>query len=403
MWKLYAPRFSSLQTVRHAWDQYFHPAESVELLHNSSSLIIASVHLPRLLPFHSNGEWKFSHSHSLYQKYRVKDKLWKLDWFDPEATGIRSMTSYDRSLCLGFHRLRITQRVFLAILAGTMPFDTVHCQASICRTEGDSIFKLARKIDQGFPCYSMFYPLQHSFYEGRAVTLCEILDLTGRPFQCRLHAVSLGYPIVGDNVSKFPELDSFIDDRRIDAPRTMLHCWKARFYEPDGKSKWKKVEVEAPEALTRLLHPRQQSKNMSLPLDTRQAQSFEVCLDGTKRENPVPHMGFFHFVDSTNISSSQLERLPTMRIPQTSEFLRQCPISKNETNMLEHDSTFCEAENFIDEACPQFVNSFSESTEYALSLSSMSPTVIEELQIEERLHFIQNVYQKFHDNCTPWD
>ena len=59
----------------------------------------------------------------------------------------------------------------------------------------------------------------------KAATLAEIILLTGRTHQIRVHMASIGYPVVGDRVYG-PRR------RSIPAPRQMLHAWRLSFDHP---------------------------------------------------------------------------------------------------------------------------------------------------------------------------
>ncbi|SOV76859.1 ribosomal large subunit pseudouridylate synthase, putative [Plasmodium reichenowi] len=93
-------------------------------------------------------------------------------------------------------------KIYLAILYGHLPLDILHINTPISKNKEGFKMKLCYNYndyyDNGKYCYSLIYPYKHSYINNEKVTLCEMRTVTGRRHQLRLHSLSLGSSIVGD-------------------------------------------------------------------------------------------------------------------------------------------------------------------------------------------------------------
>lgn len=92
--------------------------------------------------------------------------------------------------------------VLLAALVGRLPLGSWQVNASVCRpTKGTgNIWRLAGKQAEGLEAATAFEALAHATIGEKEVTLCKVKLLEGSLHSVRLHAVALGYPVVGDSV-----------------------------------------------------------------------------------------------------------------------------------------------------------------------------------------------------------
>ncbi len=120
------------------------------------------------------------------------------------------------------------ERVYLALLAGTLPEgERVVDRPVPERAQGRAALR-GRPPPGALPARSTFTTLRRA---GTA-TLVEVRLATGRKHQIRVHAASMGHPIVGDRRYGGPS-----------APRLMLHAARLAFVHPaDGR----RIELEAP-------------------------------------------------------------------------------------------------------------------------------------------------------------
>ncbi|GAW81342.1 ribosomal large subunit pseudouridylate synthase [Plasmodium gonderi] len=93
-------------------------------------------------------------------------------------------------------------KIYLAILYGHLPLGVVHVNTPISKVKNEFKMKLCYNYndyyDNGKYCYSLIYPYKQCYLNNEKVTLCELRTVTGRRHQLRLHALSLGSAIVGD-------------------------------------------------------------------------------------------------------------------------------------------------------------------------------------------------------------
>lgn len=134
-------------------------------------------------------------------------------------------------------------KIYLAILYGHLPLHLLHVTAPISRAKHEFKMKLCYNYNDdyyetGKHCYSLIYPYKHCYLENEKVTLCEMRTITGRRHQLRLHSVSIGSSIVGDEtyfedaLAQKYKINSINGKeasagifKKIDASRMMLHCW----------------------------------------------------------------------------------------------------------------------------------------------------------------------------------
>ena len=87
--------------------------------------------------------------------------------------------------------------------------------------------------------------MSHGHIEGRAATRVIMRPKSGRRHQLRIHALGLGYPIVGD--ATYNDSDNCDNHADNIMPRMMLHAWRLVLPLESGTR-----TVEAPDPFTNL-------------------------------------------------------------------------------------------------------------------------------------------------------
>lgn len=118
------------------------------------------------------------------------------------------------------------KKVYLALLAGTWARTRCIVDAPLKRSVlqgGERIVKVAR---EGKPAVTEFRRLE--CYVGS--TLVEARPVTGRTHQIRVHAQSMGHPIVGDD--RYGDEKVNRESRRLGLKRLFLHALETVFLHP---------------------------------------------------------------------------------------------------------------------------------------------------------------------------
>lgn len=77
---------------------------------------------------------------------------------------------------------------------------------------------------------SIFKPIQYYQYQSDQLTLCEVKIKTGRTHQIRLHAISIGHPVIGDQM--YHTKSSRNISKILNISRQFLHASKLSFPHP---------------------------------------------------------------------------------------------------------------------------------------------------------------------------
>lgn len=118
--------------------------------------------------------------------------------------------------------------VYTALVRGHLPLDDIiRCHRRLCKpSEGSTAWRLAGNRRQGREACTLIRGLQHGLYKGQHCTLVELRPVTAVPQQLRLHCVSIGHPIIGDELHAADRHLYFRYERPLTSPRIMLHCWQ---------------------------------------------------------------------------------------------------------------------------------------------------------------------------------
>jgi 23S rRNA pseudouridine955/2504/2580 synthase len=117
------------------------------------------------------------------------------------------------------------EKAYLAVLSGTLE-STITVNASLRQSRDSNGMKRAILDKQGQAAKSTFMPLE--IMDGFSYS--RILLYTGRMHQARVHAVSLGLPIVGDKLYGDREMNRRL--RSLGVKRCMLHAERYQLNHP---------------------------------------------------------------------------------------------------------------------------------------------------------------------------
>jgi 23S rRNA pseudouridine955/2504/2580 synthase len=145
-----------------------------------------------------------------------------------------------RSALIRLHRMLRDgklEKTYLALVAGAWRGGTREERASLEKNRPRSGERMVEVSEAGKEAVSVFKPRQRY----ATSTLMEILLLTGRTHQARVHAAHLGHPIAGDE--KYGDREFNRRLQRLGLKRMFLHAWQVRFTHPRSD---REMNVEAP-------------------------------------------------------------------------------------------------------------------------------------------------------------
>jgi 23S rRNA pseudouridine1911/1915/1917 synthase len=136
---------------------------------------------------------------------------------------------------------RQVSKTYLALLHGHLPKDDITVILPIARDLVRRIRMTTRRAD-GRSAISHFHVLERLTTPYGAFALVEVRIETGRTHQIRVHAQSLGHPVVGDTLYGAPQIiPNLLTDRQLH--RNFLHAAHLSFTHPQTK---KNLEIHAP-------------------------------------------------------------------------------------------------------------------------------------------------------------
>ncbi|MGH8944975.1 MAG: RluA family pseudouridine synthase [Acidimicrobiia bacterium] len=158
---------------------------------------------------------------------------------DTSGTLLVARTPASYQSLVGALRRRQIERVYLALVEGSMPAATGTIDAPI---GGDPARPTRRAVVHGGkPARTHYQVLEE--VAGERFTLLEVTLETGRTHQIRVHLAAISHPVVGDRV---------YGTGRSEAPRTFLHAARLGFQHP-GTGDRITVASPLPEDLARAL------------------------------------------------------------------------------------------------------------------------------------------------------
>lgn len=122
------------------------------------------------------------------------------------------------------HALKEFHREYLAIAHGIFENSSGEIFKKIARCS-DSIIqrKIAENDEEGQEAKTIYHTLKTMTYENERVSLCQVIPVTGRTHQIRVHFASEGHPLLGDDL--YGGSQKFFK-------RQALHAYKLSFLHP---------------------------------------------------------------------------------------------------------------------------------------------------------------------------
>lgn len=115
---------------------------------------------------------------------------------------------------------------YLALVHGYWDIKTTDIHLPLLRTERKSGERIVVVSDEGKSCHTRMRPLE----SGSQYTLIEAEPVTGRTHQIRVHCLSQGNTIAGDE--KYSDRTETEQDKAAGIRRLCLHAWKLSFAHP---------------------------------------------------------------------------------------------------------------------------------------------------------------------------
>lgn len=131
-----------------------------------------------------------------------------------------------RSVLKELHLLlaeRQMEKIYLTLVKGRWQGDKRKVELKLLKSEQQSGERIVRVHEQGKIAVSEFRPLRRF----SNTTLMEVKILTGRTHQIRVHAASIGHPVVGDD--KYGDWEFNKEMRKWGSKRLFLHAASVRF------------------------------------------------------------------------------------------------------------------------------------------------------------------------------
>jgi len=124
------------------------------------------------------------------------------------------------------------QKTYLALVAGHWPKSLTTIDAPLYKNQLRSGERIVQVDACGKACITQFRPIQY-FYN---TTLVEIIPITGRTHQIRVHALYVKHPIIGDE--KYGNTIVNQNMRNLGCKRLFLHASQLAFQLPSTKQSY---------------------------------------------------------------------------------------------------------------------------------------------------------------------
>ncbi|MBQ7168470.1 MAG: RluA family pseudouridine synthase [Synergistaceae bacterium] len=152
--------------------------------------------------------------------YTGSDRPAAVHRLDRNTTGVLAVALHGEALrsLTALFKARRVRKIYLAVVAGRLT-EPVTVDAPLLKDAENNTVKVSA---DGLKAVTIISPVAS---DGE-YTLVRIELLTGRTHQARVHTSYTGHPIIGDR-----KYGDFHANRRVNAPRPLLHAWELSFPE----------------------------------------------------------------------------------------------------------------------------------------------------------------------------
>lgn len=181
---------------------------------------------------------------SLYPKHTNLELVHRLDKPTSGCLLIAKKRSYLRLLHQALRENQI-RKTYLALLKGHLAKEAIQCNKPLRKNTLKSGERMVTVDIEGKSALSIF----NKKTEFKDVTLAEVVLITGRTHQIRVHAQSLGHNVIGD--TKYGSTKANAEFKKRGFSRMFLHANQISFPHP----KQERVTINAPldESLSQIL------------------------------------------------------------------------------------------------------------------------------------------------------
>lgn len=228
----------------HVMPDYVEPEVNAEIgiIHEDESLLV--VDKPAPLPVHPSGRFHRNTLSNLLEQIFPKESLRIAHRLDANTTGVvvfcRTATAAAR-VQRQFENRQVQKR-YLARVQGHVPWQDYRCGLQIGDAKWfDNVNTAGARIthEGGQAAETLFHCL-HRFDDG--TSLLEVVPITGRTNQIRVHAAAIGFPIAGDRfyARSHPEGSErrgrLTQTLAVDQPPMCLHAWRIGLVHPGTRA-----------------------------------------------------------------------------------------------------------------------------------------------------------------------
>lgn len=216
------------------------------ILHEDAQLLV--INKPAGMPVHGGSGVSFGVIEMLRRLRPGEHSLDLVHRLDRDTSGCL-VIARKRSALRALHaamREGSVEKHYLALLDGSWRGGPRQVTLALQKNVLQSGERRVRVVAEGKESESWFQPLRHF----RDATLMDVVIRTGRTHQIRVHAASLGHPVLGDD--KYGKRDANRQFRGLGLKRMFLHAASIAFVHP---ATGERVELHAPleQALQQLL------------------------------------------------------------------------------------------------------------------------------------------------------